>query len=74
MKTTDKTVLHTKTAKELAKMVEEANKNLNGLKLDHVQGKLKNTRSIYSTRKEIAIMQSVLQQVIKKEKEGEVKA
>jgi ribosomal protein L29 len=73
MKTTDKKVLHTKTVKELEKMVEEAYKNLNEIKLDHVQSKLKNTRSIYNTRKDIAIMRSVVQQVRQKEKEGESK-
>lgn len=74
MKTTDKKVLHTKTAKELAKMVEVTYKTLNELKLDHVQNKLKNTRSIFNTRQDIAIMQSVLQVVTKKEKEGQEKA
>jgi ribosomal protein L29 len=69
MKTTDKKTLHTKTAKELEKLVQEAYKTLNQLKLDHVQNKLKNTRSIFNTRQEIAIMQSVLQQVKTKVKE-----
>ncbi len=69
MKTTDKKTLQTKTAKELTKLVEEAYKTLGQIKLDHVQNKLKNTRSIFNTRKEIAIMQSVLQQVKLKEKE-----
>ncbi len=73
MKTTDKKALHTKTAKELAKLVEEAYKTLDQLKLDHVQNKLKNTRSIYTTRKEIAVMQAVRQQVNLKEKEGETR-
>jgi len=71
MKTTDKKTLETKSVKELQKLIEETYKNLNQLKLDHVQNKLKNTRSIFNTRKEIAVMQSVLQQVKSKEKEGE---
>ncbi len=71
MKTTDKKTLETKSVKELQKLIEETYKNLNQLKLDHVQNKLKNTRSIFNTRKEIAVMQSILQQVKSKEKEGE---
>lgn len=73
MKTTDKKIMHTKTVKELEKLVEEANKTLNQIKLDHVQNKLKNTRSIYNTRKEIAVMQSVLHLAKLKEKEGAAK-
>jgi ribosomal protein L29 len=69
MKTTDKKALTTKTVKELEKMVSEAYKALNGLKLDHVQNKLKNTRSIFNARQDIAVMQSVLQQVKIKVKE-----
>ena len=70
MKTTDKKALHIKNVQELRKLVEEAQKNLVQLKLEHVQGKLKNTRSIFNTRKEIAVMQAVLQQVETREKEG----
>jgi ribosomal protein L29 len=69
MKTIDKKALTTKTAKELEKMVAEAYKGLNELRLDHVQNKLKNTRSIFNARKDIAIMQSVLKQVKSKVKE-----
>ena len=69
MKTVDKKILPAKTVKDLEKMVDEAYKTLNQLKLDHVQNKLKNTRSIFTTRKEIAVLQSVLQQVKTKAKE-----
>jgi ribosomal protein L29 len=69
MKTTDKKTLVTKSEKELQKMIEEAYKALGQLKLDHVQNKLKDTRKIFHSRKEIAIMQSVLQQVKLKAKE-----
>ena len=71
MKTTDKKALAVKSVKELQKLIDETYKNLNQLRLDHVQNKLKNTRSIFNTRKEIAVMQSVLQQVKLKEKEVE---
>lgn len=70
MKTTDKKDLQTKSVKELQKLVEEAKKALTQLKLDHAQAKVKDTRSIFNKRKEIAIMQTVLQQVKLKEKEG----
>ena len=69
MKTTDKKALQTKSVKELEKMVEETYKTLNQFKLDHVQNKLKNTRSIFNTRREIAVLQSVLQEVKTKVKE-----
>lgn len=69
MKSIDKKALPAKTAKELEKMISEAYKSLNALKLDHVQNKLKNTRSIFNARKDIAVMQSVLTQVKNKKKE-----
>ncbi len=69
MKTTDKKTLQTKTAKELTKLVAEAYKNLSQIKLDHVQNKLKNTRSIFNLRQEIAIMQSVLTVKLKEKEE-----
>lgn len=69
MKTTDKKALQTKSVKELEKMVEETYKTLNQFKLDHVQNKLKNTRSIFNTRRDIAVLQSVLQEVKTKVKE-----
>ena len=69
MKAVDKKTLHDKTAKELEKLVVEAYKALNELRLDHVQNKLKDTRSIFNKRKEIAVMQSILQQVKTKVKE-----
>jgi ribosomal protein L29 len=70
MKAIDKKTVQTKSIKELKKQVEELQKTLAQLKLDHTQNKLKNTRSIFHTRKEIAVLQSVLH-VKMKEKEGE---
>ncbi|HWY79999.1 MAG TPA: 50S ribosomal protein L29 [Candidatus Sulfotelmatobacter sp.] len=68
MKTADKKTLQTKEVKELQKLIEETRKTLNQVKLDHAQGKLKNTRSIFNIRKEVAVMQSVLQtKLVKKE-------
>jgi len=71
MKTLDKKALPAKSVKELEKMVVEAYKALSDLKLDHVQNKLKNPRSIFHARKDIAVVQSVLQQVKNKAKEVE---
>lgn len=71
MKTTDKKELQTKSLKDLQKLTEEAYKTLARLKLDHMQNKLKDTRSIFHKRKEIAVMQSVLQ--IKLNEKEEVK-
>lgn len=69
MKTVDKKTLHTKSKKELQKMVEEAKKALAQLKLDHTQNKLKNTRSIFNTRKDIAVMQAILQTKLNEKEE-----
>jgi len=69
MKSVDKKALPAKSAKELEKMITEAYKALSVLKLDHVQNKLKDTRSIFHARKDIAIMQSVLKLVKTKVKE-----
>ena len=70
MKTIDKKTLQTKSVKELQKQIEEARKMLDQLKLDHSQLKVKNTRSIFNSRTDIAVMQSILQ-VKMKEKEGD---
>jgi ribosomal protein L29 len=67
MKTTDKKELQTKNVKDLQKLIAEAKKTLGQMKLDHVQNKLKNTRSLFNTRKEIAVMQSILQVKMKTE-------
>jgi len=69
MKTTDKKNLLVKSTKELQKMIEEAYKTLGQMKLDHVQNKLKDTRSIFHSRKEIAVMQSVLHMKLKTKEE-----
>jgi ribosomal protein L29 len=72
MKTTDKQTLHTKSTVELQKLVEEAYNTLGQLKLDNVQNKLKNNRSIFHTRKEIAVMQTILQMKLKTNPSEEV--
>ncbi len=69
MKSVDKKTIQVKSANELTKQIAEVQKTLAQIKFDHTQGKLKNTRSIFNTRKDIAVMQSVLQ-VKLKEKEG----
>lgn len=51
-----------KDIQELRKMLEEARKELFQLQLDHAQFKLKNTRSIFHKRKEIAIIQTILKE------------
>lgn len=67
MKINDKKELHTKTASELKKMLQDGHELLLSLKLDQSQNKLKNTRGIFNTRKNIAIIKTIL-----KGKEGEV--
>ncbi len=67
MKINDKKELQGKEAGELKKMLKDGHELYLSLKLDLQQNKLKNTRSIYNTRKNIAIIKTIL-----KGKEGEV--
>ena len=60
MKINEKKDLQTKTKIELIKLVQDAQALLVSLKLDHKQNKLKDTRSIFVTRKKIAILQTIL--------------
>src|SRR5688500_6722144 len=54
MKVNDKKELHAKEASELRKMLKDGHELLLALKLDLQQNKLKNTRSIFNTQKNIA--------------------
>lgn len=60
MKTKDKKDLFTKDIKELKNMLSEAKDALFNLKMEKSQNKLKNTRSIFMKRKEIARILTVL--------------
>lgn len=60
MKRKDISALHHKEVGELQKMLKEARENLFTMKMDHSQFKLKNTRSIFMKRKEIAALLTVL--------------
>lgn len=60
MKVNDKKELHAKSVSELKKLINDTYNTVRELKLDNVQNKLKNTRSIFNTRKELAVMQSIL--------------
>ena len=60
MKTKDKKELFTKTIDELKKLLEGAKKTVAELKFDHQQNKLKDTRSIFNTRKRVAILRSII--------------
>jgi len=62
MRSNDRKALHAKDSSELTKLLDEAKKALVALKLEHVQRKLKNTQSMYTKRKEIAKIQTVLQE------------
>lgn len=70
MKLNDKKELRGKTTEELAKLLKESYNTLVQLRLDNVQNKLKNTRSMTNTRKEVAIMKTLLNERSKTE-EGE---
>jgi ribosomal protein L29 len=60
MKTQTLKDLQTKTLDELKKMLKEGQDGLVELKLSHQQNKLKNTRSIFITRKEIAAIKTIM--------------
>jgi ribosomal protein L29 len=62
MKTKDRKEYFTKTEKELKKLLEDAKEALFNLKMDLSQNKLKNTSSIFSKRKEIALILTALRQ------------
>lgn len=60
MKLNDKKELHTRTLAELKKLVKDAMRTLENLKFDKEQVKLKNTRSIFLKRKEIAVLKTII--------------
>jgi ribosomal protein L29 len=62
MKNKDKIELHTKTENELLKMLKDAKEDLFMRKLDNAQNKLKNTRDLFSIRKKIAILLTILKE------------
>lgn len=62
MKLKDKKELRTKTREELKKIIDETNKELVDIRLEHVQHKLKNTRSIFLKRKYIAYLSTLVQE------------
>lgn len=65
MKINDKKELHGKTVEELEKIVKESYNTLSQIRFDNVQQKLKNTRSMTHTRKEIAVIKTILNEKIK---------
>ena len=60
MKINDKKELHSKTTEELEKLLKESYNTLTQIRLDSVQNKLKNTSSMTNTRKEIAVMKTLI--------------
>ena len=60
MKTKDKKELHSKSLKELGKLVADAKDMVVNLRLDKTQNKLKNTSQLSVKRKEIAQMLTIM--------------
>ncbi len=60
MKTKLKKELHTKTIEELKIAITEAEKVLFDLNMEKIQNALKNVRSIFMKRKEIAVLKTIL--------------
>ncbi|MDP3988510.1 MAG: 50S ribosomal protein L29 [Candidatus Levybacteria bacterium] len=62
MKTKVKKDLHAKTLKELQTELKEAREQLFSLKLDKAQNKLKNLRAVFTKRKDIARILSIIKE------------
>lgn len=60
MKTQEKKELQTKTSQELRKLLKDAEDMLLSLKLDKEQARLKDTRSLFWKRKEIAVLKTFM--------------
>lgn len=60
MKQKQRKEIFSKSTDELKALVKEAKKTLGQMKLDLAQFKLKNTRSVFNKRKEIALIQTAL--------------
>ncbi len=70
MKINDRKELHTKSVEELQKLLKEAYTTLSEVKLDHVQNKLKNTRIIFTGRKEIAVIKTLITEKLRTKEES----
>jgi len=66
MKTQEKKELQTKTVLELRKLLKDAEDMLLSLKLEKEQSRLKDTRTLFWKRKEIAVIKTIMK--IKEEK------
>lgn len=73
MKLKDKKELHSKTVSELKKLLKDAQEALFSLRIEHEQNKLKNTTSLNSKRKEIAVLKTILTEKVTAEKRAEEK-
>lgn len=62
MKTKDKKGLRLKSLKELIALAFDTKNLISGLKLDKAQNKLKNTRQIFTKRKEVAQILTILKE------------
>ncbi len=60
MKKKEKEELHTKEIQELTALLKEARQALASLVFEAAQHKLKNTRSVFLKRKEIAVIETIL--------------
>ena len=75
MKKTEKKELQLKSVSELQKHLHDGYEILAQLRMDNIQNKLKNTRSMTITRKDIAVILTLIRQKMTEEalKEKEVK-
>lgn len=62
MKSKEKKLLREKSLNELKSMVKSAKNTIFTSKLDKVQNKLKNTKSIFMKRKEVALMLTIIRE------------
>lgn len=62
MKAKDKKELHSKSTNELLKLLKDNQESLLKYKLEQAQNKLKNTRNLFTTRRMIAVLRTILRE------------
>lgn len=62
MKIQTKKELHTRSIVELSKQLKDVSLDLRALRLEHEQGKVKDTRSLAAKRDEIAVIKTIIRE------------
>lgn len=62
MKVNDKKEIRTKTVEELRHALKDAQREIFTMRIDHSRQKLKNTKVLFTTRKHIAFLKTILKE------------